>query len=216
MPRRPLSFRHTERGVAYERARMEQRIAEQGGKYVRGEFMLDMQIYDGEVQKAIEHLRTNVKRDWDANKIDIITQASQPMLAAIRPQIPVSKKEHYRYLTNKNGKSVKITYKPGHLRNSVKILNTYKPRLRRIDTLVLGPLKNYPTKMDRGPFDGIKKSDAYYTNFVFGGANEFRNIALLHGFLKTRALVGNTIIRGAESIIKRESIAAGIQYTTGP
>jgi hypothetical protein len=215
MPRRPLSFRHTERGVAYSRARNEQRLAEQGGKFVKGEYSMTLQIYDKDVMKALEHLRTNAMRDWNQNKVDIITNASKPMIDAIKPQIPVYRfPEHYRYIQSKKStRRIKVTYKAGHLRNSIKVINPFKPRLRRQDTIVIGPLKQYPTKMDKGPFDGINKSDAYYANFVFGGANEFRNKALLQGFIKAEKRTGDIIIRGAERIIERETRSAGLTYT---
>ena len=214
MPRRPLSFSFTERGVAYARARNQQRLAEQGGKYVSREYAMDIQIYDTDVMNALEHLRKNAMKDWDRKKVDIITNASKPMIEAIKPQIPVYRfPEHYRYLQNKSGRKIKITYKAGHLRNSIKVINPYKPRLRRQDTIVIGPLKQYPTKMDRGPFDGINKSDAYYANFVFGGAMQFRNKALLQGFIKAEKRTGDIIINGAESIIERETRKAGLTYT---
>ena len=102
MPRRPASFVHTERGVAYARARNEQRLAEQGGKFVRREFAMDLQIYDKDVMKALEHLRTNAMRDWEQNKVSIITNASKPMVDAIKPQIPIYRfPEHYRYIQSK-------------------------------------------------------------------------------------------------------------------
>jgi len=102
MPRRPLSFGHTERGVAYARARNEQRLAEQSGKFVMGEYSMTLQIYDKDVMKALEHLRTNAMKDWNQNKVDIITNASKPMVDAIKPQIPVYRfPEHYRYIQSK-------------------------------------------------------------------------------------------------------------------
>ena len=72
MPRRPLSFSFTERGVAYARARNQQRLAEQGGKYVSREYAMDIQIYDTDVMNALEHLRKNAMkardRDWETKR----------------------------------------------------------------------------------------------------------------------------------------------------
>ena len=114
MPRRPLSFTNTNRGVDYAKLRVETRRAEQQGKFVEKDFNVEWQIFDRDVQDALRMMRTNFKKDWDAKKMDILHNAAEPMVAAVKPQIPIYKGGvHYRYFTKKttNKKSL-----PPHLR----------------------------------------------------------------------------------------------------
>lgn len=222
MPRRPISFQATNRGMDYNRLRTEQRRAEQGGKFVDKDFEIEWQIFDKSVQDALTMMRTNFKKDWDSKKMDLIYNAAQPMINAVKPQIPIYKHGvHYRYFTKnkvdkKTGQTTQKEYRaafiPGHLRNSVKVVNPFKPRLKRIETIVIGPLKQYPTKASKGPYDGINKADAYYANFLYGSAVAFQTKVLLQGFLKAFHASKNIVITGTHSLINENARAAGLDY----
>lgn len=222
MPRRPLSFTNTNRGVDYAKLRVETRRAEQQGKFVEKDFNVEWQIFDRDVQDALKMMRTNFKKDWDAKKMDILHNAAEPMVAAVKPQIPIYKGGvHYRYFTKKttnkktgqsSEKEYRASFIPGHLRKSVKVLNPFKPRLKRIETIVIGTLKNYPTKVSRGPFDGVNKADAYYTNFLYGSAVAFQTKVLLQGFLKSFHASRDVVIKGTHSLINQNAKAAGLSY----
>lgn len=222
MPRRPIAFTGTHRGMDYNRLRTEQRRAEQGGKFVDKDFEVEWQIFDRDVQDALRMMRTNFKKDWDLKKMDLLYDAAKPMISAVKPQIPIYKGGvHYRYFTKKKvdkktGQTTEKEYKaafiPGHLRNSVKVLNPFKPRLKRIETIVIGPLKNYPTKVSRGPFDGTIKADAYYANFLYGSAVAFQTKVLLQGFLKAFHASRDVVIKGTHTLINENAKAAGLDY----
>jgi len=130
-----------------------------------------------EVERAIVVLN-KLPSFLDAKRREILEKAAEPIVQSAKAKVKVSKKTHYTYQTAKFIKSKRApkglgekkgTYKPGNLRDSIRILKHGK--FKRSSDVFVGPFVSRGT--GAGTYGGGSKSvSGFYAHWVeFGSAH---------------------------------------------
>ena len=126
--------------------------------------------------------------------------SAKKFIPALKSNTPLGNKKHYRYRRKKNsenGEKERITYHPGNLRNSHRVMRFKKASPLNI---FVGPYT------DRGDTDvyGINKFDPYYADIVHDGDSPYhrKNEFMVKAYNSTRTAAMQDLKKRIENIFR--------------
>lgn len=141
------------------------------------------------------------------NRVSLLRKAARPLIKQARSIAPRSAKPHYRYkklgFRSQSG-TVKITYNPGNLRRSIRVL-----KLKKSKDVFVGPqFQSKKASEYGGPGQPV---DAYYAAAIYGSARAFQRKVLLPAARASEGQVINKLKKESLAAIKKNAAQRGIK-----
>lgn len=152
-----------------------------------------------QIARVFKDLNTLPKEYRGKARKSLLRKPALMVRDAARSKAPQSKRPHYRYRKTAGGSTEKITYLPGNLKKSIRVLT-----FPRSADVFVGPKKK-PKNKESSVYGADRQTvDPYYAGWVeFGGGNNQPVGYMRKAYDTTKSQVIPVMEKNVEKIIKR-------------